>query len=121
MENAIFIYWTIVGLFSNCVDSNNNDNKATGTGMPIIRVSIFRSKSDPNTLAVSPDASGRVFPKPEEWEFVRSGTIEPVAACAGSETGRWLQAFEKDGYCCSNKIQLAGMSPYPSQNNELKH
>ncbi len=108
MANTIFIYWTIVGLFSNCADSNN---KAAGTSMPIIRVSIFRSKSDPNTLAVSPDASGRVFPKPEEWEFVRSGTIEPVAARAGSETGRWLQAFEKDGYCLLKQDPAGGNVP----------
>jgi len=74
-------------------------NKASSEIMPIIRVSIFRSKSDPNTLAVSTDASGRVLPSPEDWEFLRSGTIETIAARAGSEAGRWLQAFDKDGYC----------------------
>jgi hypothetical protein len=93
------------------VDSDNNNNKAAGTSMPIIRVSIFRSKSDPNTFAVSPDASGRVLPKPEEWEFVRSGTIEPAAARAGSETGKWLQAFEKEGYCLLKQDPVGGNVP----------
>ncbi len=79
--------------------------------MAIIRVSIFRSKSEPNTLVVSRNASGRVFPKPEEWEFVRSGTIEPAAARASSETGRWLQAFDKDGYCLLKQDPAGGNVP----------
>lgn len=78
--------------------------------MTILKVSIFRSKSDPNTFAVSTDASGHVLPNPEEWEFARSGTIRPLEACAGSETGRWLLAFAKEGYCLLKQDQLSGMS-----------
>ena len=67
--------------------------------MPILNVSIFRNKSDPLALAVSPDTSGHVLPNADEWEFVRSGTIKLLEARAGSETGRWLLAFAKEGYC----------------------
>ena len=76
--------------------------------MPILKVTIFRSKSDPDTLAVSPDTSGHVLPNPEEWEFVRSGTIRPLEARAGSETGRWLLAFEKEGYCLLQEDPAGG-------------
>ena len=76
--------------------------------MATLKVSIFRNKSDPDTFAVSPDASGHVFPNAEEWEFVRSGTIKPLEARAGSETGRWLLAFAKEGYCLLRQDPAGG-------------
>ncbi len=79
--------------------------------MPVLKVSIFRRKSDPDTLAVAPDASGHVLPNPEEWEFVRSGTIRPLEASAGSETGRWLLAFAKEGYCLLKRDPAIGDVP----------
>jgi hypothetical protein len=67
--------------------------------MPEFQISYFRSKTDPMTFAVSPDPNGLVFPKPAEWEFQRTETLNPDVVFPGSELAGWLAAFKRDGYC----------------------
>jgi hypothetical protein len=78
--------------------------------MAQIPVSFFRRKSNPMSFAVTPDQTGRILPDPDDWNFMRAGTIDPadVQAFPDAEIHTWLRAFQQTGYCLLDQIPVGG-------------
>ena len=69
------------------------------TTMTQLLVTLYRHRTRPGVIAVSPVSTNMVFPEPNDWEPERQYIINTETVEPGSEIDIWLEAFRRLGYC----------------------